>query len=463
MKRATRDRRPNIVLILMDNLGYGELGCYGGGILRGAATTRIDTLASEGLRLTNFNVEAQCTPTRAALMTGRYPIRGGNGMVPFLTPIYGLMRSEHSMARMLSDAGYATGIFGKWHLGQTAGRFPTDHGFDEWFGIPNSSDESQWPDNDHLNLDEVPEVEYEYVMTSRRGETPEKLRVYDMNERVRIDREITDRAIDFMERHAHAESPFFAYVPYTQTHYPVLPHPDFAGRTGKGRWADVLAQIDAYTGELIDAIDRLGLRDDTLFIFTSDNGPEMNPQWAGWAGPWKGTYFTAYEGSLRVPFIARWPARIPAGVVSNEIVHVMDLYPTFASIAGAGVPTDRLIDGVDQSDFMTSSQQRSNRDNFVVYVGNELFGVKWRDWKVMFKEVSLERREIVNYATPRLFNLVVDPKEEHSDVYRGQNFWVLKPVSAILDAHRQSLRENPPVAPGTPDPASPAEPPGDTI
>src|ERR1700758_3468741 len=191
-------KKPNIVFILVDNLGYGELGVYGGGILRGAPTPRIDKLASEGLRLLNFNVEAQCTPTRAALLTGRYPIRGGNGSVPFMSPVYGLLRSEYSLARMLSDAGYATGIFGKWHLGQTVGRFPTDHGFDEWFGIPNSSDESLWPDNDMLHLEDHPGLEYEHVMESVKGEVPRKLRIYDLEARTRIDREITDRAIDFM-------------------------------------------------------------------------------------------------------------------------------------------------------------------------------------------------------------------------------------------------------------------------
>ena len=452
MQQANVGSHPNIVLVLMDNLGYGEIGVYGGGILRGAPTPCIDALASEGLRLLNFNVEAQCTPTRASLMTGRYPIRGGNGSVPFLTPVYGLMRSEYSLAHMLSDAGYATGIFGKWHLGQTEGRFPTDHGFDEWFGIPNSSDESQWPDNPMLHIEDVPGVEFEHVMESRRDEVPRKLRVYDMEERIRIDREITDRTIDFIERGVQGDKPFFAYVPYTQTHYPVLPHPDFRGTTGKGNWADVLAQVDAYAGELLATVDRLGIKDNTLFIFTSDNGPEMNPQWAGSSGPWTGTYFTGYEGSLRVPFIARWPGHIPPGAVSNEIVHVMDIYPTLARIAGAQVPQDRPIDGVDQADFLTFAQPKSNRDSFVVYVGNDLFGVKWRDWKVMFKEVTLDRRILQTYATPRVFNLLADPKEQLPDVYRVQNFWVLKPVSQILQAHRTSLKEHPPIEPGTPDP-----------
>ena len=161
--------KPNILIILMDNLGYGELGVYGGGVLRGAPTPRIDRLAGEGLRLTNFNVEAQCSPSRAALMTGRYAIRSGNPTVPISTPRYGLVQWEVTLAEMLSDAGYATGAFGKWHLGQTAGRFPTDQGFDEWYGIPNSSDESNWPDNPMFRPNSSPEATPEYVMAGRKG------------------------------------------------------------------------------------------------------------------------------------------------------------------------------------------------------------------------------------------------------------------------------------------------------
>ena len=439
-------RRPNIVLILMDNLAYGELGCYGGGILRGAPTPRIDALAEEGLKLLNFNVEAQCTPSRAALMTGRCPIRSGTGTVPG-TPVYGLMRSEITIARALSEAGYATGCFGKWHLGHTKGRFPTDHGFDEWYGIPNSSDESMWPGNDLLDIEAVPHLDYEHVMESRKGEIPRNVKVYDLEARSRVDREITDRAIKFIERSAAGDAPFFAYLPYTQTHYPVLAHPDFRGSTGKGHWADILAQIDAYTGELLDKIDQLGLTDDTLVIFTSDNGPEMIPQWAGWAGPWRGTYFTGLEGSLRVPFLARWPGHIPRGETSNEIVHEMDVFPTLARIAGAAVPTDRPMDGVDQLDFLTFAQPKSNRESFVIYVGNRIYGVKWRDWKMMFREQTdgLAPMETFN---GRIYNLLIDPREERWATYAHENYWVFKPTMKVMAEHQASLRKHPPVRAG---------------
>ena len=164
--------KPNVVLVLMDNYGWGEPGVYGGGILRGAPTPKIDKLAYEGLRLLNFNVEAQCTPSRAAILTGRYAIRTGNATIPIETPIYGLTQWEYTMAEMFSDAGYATGIFGKWHLGHTEGRYPTDQGFDEWYGIPNSSDESAWPDDTRFRPDSHPFAHAEYVMESKKGGNP---------------------------------------------------------------------------------------------------------------------------------------------------------------------------------------------------------------------------------------------------------------------------------------------------
>jgi arylsulfatase A-like enzyme len=454
--RALAAGKPNIVLVLMDNLGWGEVGAYGGGILRGAPTPRIDHLALEGMRLLNFNVEAQCTPSRAALLTGRYAIRTGNASVPLDNPLYGLTQWEVTMAEMLSEAGYATGIFGKWHLGQTPGRFPTDQGFDEWYGIPNSSDEAYWPDNTMFDPTSHPFATPAYVMEGRKGEQPNNVKVYDTNERRLIDRELTDRAIDFMKRQAEAGKPFFAFIPYTQVHHRVSPHPAFDGKTGNGFWADILAQIDAYVGELIDAIAELGVASDTILIFTSDNGPEMIPPWQGFSGPWRGTYFTGLEGSLRAPFIIRWPGNVPAGAVSNDIVHAIDLFPTFARIVGGKVPTDRIIDGVDQIDFFLGNQENSSRDSVVIYVGNHLFGVKWRNWKMMMKEVDHGVDDIREHSVPRIYNLHLDPREEHWLNYGPENLWVRWPMGQVLADHALSLREEPPIPPGTPEPYVPA-------
>jgi arylsulfatase A-like enzyme len=448
-------KQPNIVLVLMDNLGYGELGVYGGGILRGAPTPRIDRLASEGTRLLNFNVEAQCTPSRAALMTGRYAARTGNATVPIDTPRYGLVQWEITLPKLLSHAGYATGAFGKWHLGHTEGRFPTDQGFDEWYGIPNSTDEAYWPDNPMFRPTSDPFAVAEHVMEGRKGEAPKKIKVYDLAERRVIDRNLTDKAKDFMARQVKAGKPFFAYIPYTMVHVPVLPSPEFDGKTGNGFWADALAQIDAYVGELLDAVEKLGVKDNTIFIFTSDNGPEMLEPWNGWAGPWRGTYFTGLEGSLRVPFIVRWPGKIPPGRVSNEIVHEMDIFPTIARVVGSKVPTDRAIDGVDQLAFLRGEQEKSNRDGFVVYVGNDIFGVKWGNWKMMNKELDTGTGVVKEWSVPRFFNLHVDPTEEHALSYEIQHTWVRYPAGKILLDHLASFRKYPPIKPGAPDPYVP--------
>src|SRR5210317_1294927 len=194
--------KPNIVVVFMDNFGWGEPGFNGGGIIRGAATPQIDSLADAGLRLTNFNVEVQCTPSRSTLMTGRYAIRSGNGTVPLGEGVYGLVQWEVTMAEMLADAGYATGMFGKWHLGRTEGRFPTDQGFDEWYGIPNSTDESPYSSLPGFAESGVPET---YVLEAKKGETPVKVRPYRLDYRPFIDRDLADKALEFMQRQAKAD------------------------------------------------------------------------------------------------------------------------------------------------------------------------------------------------------------------------------------------------------------------
>jgi len=455
--QSIAQEKPNIVFIFMDNFGYGELGVYGGGITRGGATKRIDALAEEGMRLLNFNVEVQCTPSRSALMTGRYAMRSGNATVPITTGMYGLTQWEYTMAEMLSDAGYATGMFGKWHLGQTKGRFPTDQGFDEWYGIPNSTDESLWPDQPQFNavVDEgiSPFAVPEYIYEGRKGAPPEKVKVYNSAERPEIDAELTRRGIDFMRSSVESGKPFFLYLPYTQTHMPVVPSAEFKGKSGNGDWGDVLLQIDAYTGQLLDALDELGITNNTVFIFTADNGPEMLPGHHGWSGPWRGSYFTGLEGSLRVPFIIRWPGRVPAGVVSNEIVHALDMYATLAKWSGSSVPTDRVIDSIDQSAFLTGRSEKSARDGFMVYVGSEVFGIKWRNWKMMFQEVERGTDARKTYDFPRFFNLYSDPKEEYPlTKATAGHFWVRWPMAEILKEHAASLKAEPPIAAGTPDP-----------
>jgi len=448
--------KPNIVLVLMDNFGWGELGTYGGGVLRGAPTPRIDSLADEGMKLLNFNVEAQCTPSRAALLTGRYAIRTGNGSVPIGAGVYGLTRWEYTMAEMLSDAGYETAMFGKWHLGDSKGRYPTDQGFDEWYGIPNSSDESWWPDSDLFRDGIHPQVKPEPVMQAIRGRDPKEVAVYDSAKRLIIDREATDKAIDYMRRKAAGDKPFFLFIPYTQTHMPVAPEPKWKGKTGNGHWADVLAQTDHYIGQLLDTVDRLDIRDNTIFIFTADNGPEALAPHQGFGGPWRGSYFTGLEGSLRVPFLIRWPGKVPAGMVSNEIVHEMDVFTTLATFAGARVPDDRIIDGLDQSKFFLRKQDKSNRESVIIYVGDEIYGVKWRNWKMVTKELDAGFGvPTKSYSIPLFYNLHLDPKEQFPMQEAEKSLWVRYPASEALIEHVATFRKEPAIPPGTPDPYKP--------
>lgn len=434
---------PNIVLILADNLGWGELGCYGGGALRGAPTPHIDALAREGLLLQNFNVESDCVPTRSALMTGRHPIRTGcvQSVPPGLPQ--GLTRREVTLAELLSRQGYATAHFGKWHLGDVPGRYPSDRGFDEWYGIPRTTDESQFTST--VGFDPSV-VELPNIMRGKKGGASEPVKVYDLEARRGIDADLAELSIAFITEQARARRPFFLYLPLVHLHFPTLPHRDFAGRTGAGDFADSMVEMDHRVGQIVQALDELALAEDTLLIFASDNGPEFRAPYRGTAGPWSGTYHTAMEGSLRVPFIARWPGRIAPGRVSNEIVHVTDLFATLAGLAGAEVPADRPIDGVDQRAFLCGEQEKSAREGFPFYIKNELRAVKWRDWKLHFywePEVNEGKGKL---ESPYLFNITRDPKETMDVLV--YNTWVLGPVLKMVKAFQDSCAQHPNTPPG---------------
>jgi arylsulfatase len=446
--------KPNIVFILMDNLGYGEVGCYGGGILRGAPTPNIDKLATEGTRLLNFNVEAQCTPSRSAIMTGRFAIRSGTHSVPLPGTPDGLTQWEVTLAEVLSGAGYATAAFGKWHLGSDQGRLPNAQGFDEWYGIPRTTDESMFPAQPGAQALGMP---FMHTMEGRKGEQSRDVAIYDLNQRRLIDAEITRRTVDFMGRSVRAGKPFYAYVPFTLVHFPALPNPKFAGKTGHGDFADCLAEMDANVGRILDAVDELKIRDNTIFVFTSDNGPDPTAPSNGWSGPWRGYYFTHMEGSLRTPFIIRWPGKIPAGRVSNEIVHEVDTFTTFAELAGAAVPSDRPMDGVDQTDFLLGKAEKSAREGFPVFVADRLEAVKWRNYKIAFYETQRDWwSPIIKPGVPKVFDLIQDPTEEYGATLMP-NAWVGGPMMKIVTDFEASLKKHPPIKPGTLDPYTPSK------
>lgn len=452
MSEKTTARPPNILFILADNLGYGELGVYGGGPLRGAPTPHIDGLAREGLRLTNMNMEPQCTPSRSSMLTGRHAIRSGTYAVPLGGVREGLTQWEVTLPKLLSDAGYATALYGKWHLGSEDGRLPNDQGFDEWYGIPRTTNETTWLTSPGY----APElVRPQHIMEGRKGEPSRELQVYDVQERRVIDAEITRRTVAFMEERARDGQAFYLFASLTQPHFPTLPHPRFAGTTGKGDWADMLAEMDHNVGEMLAAVDRLGLRDDTIVIFTSDNGAEFIKPWDGWAGPWRGAYFTALEGGLRVPFLLRWPGHVPPGLVSDEPVHGVDLFTTLAAVGGAALPQDRPIDGVDQSALFAGTSEKSGRDGFLVWVDNRLQAVKWRNFKVHFYQQDTMMSPPEKLPVPFIIDLYTNPREEEGKRAPG---WVLEPMLKMVQAFEASLAQHPPIPMGTPDPYQPPQP-----
>lgn len=457
-------QKPNIVFILTDNLGYGELGCYGGGILRGAPTPEIDKLATEGLRLLNYNTEPMCTPSRSCLLTGRFSIRSGTYDLS-TKKIYGLVQWENTIAELLSDEGYATALFGKWHLGNTDGRMPVDQGFDEYYGIPNTSDEVLYPDRHEYGINYG---YYRCVLEGKKGEKVHIVKTYDDEAKRNIDDELTKRTIDFIKKNQKADKPFYALVSYTQVHYPTKPSRQFEGKTGNGDWADVLSQMDSNIGLLLKTINQLHLDENTIFVFTSDNGAEDIFPWRGWSGPWSGSYFTAMEGGLRTPFIIKWPNKIPNNTISNEIVHEVDIFTTLLKFAGAKIPNDRPIDGIDQSDFFLGKNNHSNRQGFPVYVGSNLEAVKYKNWKIHYawQEYLTETRKVL--STPVVFNLFTNPKEYIYDIpsyipnknelekeKQKNDSIIVKEASKIINTLQQSIQEYPNIPMFTEDPYVP--------
>lgn len=443
-------KQPHIVLVLADNLGWGELGCYGGGALRGAPTPRIDLLSEEGLKCLNFNVESDCVPTRSALMTGRHPIRtGALQSVPAGLP-QGIHPWEKTLPQVLRVAGYETAMFGKWHLGDRVGRYPHERGFDEWYGIPRTSNETlftQSPGFDQTVVD-IPQV-----MEGFAGQPARVVAEYNLDKRRLIDGELTEKSIDFMRRKAKGINPFFLYVPLTHLHFPTLAHPDFAGKSGVGEFADSMIEMDYRVGQLLDAVKDLGIENETLFIFASDNGPEFRRPWRGTAGPWSGTYHTAMEGGLRVPLIVKWPGHVEKARVSDDIVHVTDLFTTLIDVAGGTLPKDRPIDGVSQLSWWKGLVEKSAREGFLFYIKTELRAAKWRHWKLHFVFESEPNSGTRHLETPWLFNIKRDPKEE-TDVAM-EDGWVRGPMRKMIMAFEKSLIDHPPIAPGAPDHTNP--------
>jgi arylsulfatase len=440
---AFAQEQPNIVVIMTDNQGYGDLGIYGG--LR-APTSRIDQLAREGVLFQDFQVEPNCTPSRAAFMTGRMPVRSGTDGLLMPGQPGGLNPMEVTIAEVLKGAGYATAYHGKWHLGEIAEREPQMQGFDYWYGIHNTS----FPVDPDFPGTDMKVIESQKVMEGRAGKPAKVVRDMDVAYRPLIDRELTKMSVDYIKREAKTNEPFFLSISYINPHHPVVPHPDFAGKSGGGAYPDVMMEIDYNTGQVLDAIDNAGIRDNTVVFWCSDNGPtrySLHPDQNGDNGMWSGELGSAWEGGLRTIGMLRWPGKIRENWKTEEMVHVMDMFVTLGRIGGGDIPTDRPIDGVDQTEFLLGKRANSARDSRLVFFNGDFVGIRWRQFKFLMveyeKKASLTRPAYTGVSVPQLYNLKTDPKEEYNLVGESGATNVAAHMLKMGAAAQASFREFP--------------------
>lgn len=360
-------RSPNVVLIFCDDLGYADIGPFGSK----TPTPNLDRLAREGMRFTDFYVpQAVCSASRAALMTGCYPNRVGiqGALGPKMK--MGINPEETTMAEMFKGLGYATAIFGKWHLGDAPAFLPTRHGFDQWLGLPYSND--MWPHHPATtNYPPLPLFENERVVEM-------------MPDQTQLTTRYTERATRFIDE--NKERPFFLYVPHSMPHVPLFVSDRFKGKSGRGLYGDVIMEIDWSVGEILKALQRHRLEDNTIVIFTSDNGPWLlYGDHAGNAGPLREGKATAFDGGVRVPCLMRWPGKIPAGHSTSELATTMDLLPTLARLCGGAAPTNRIIDGRNISPLLLGQAgARSPHETLFIYWGAALHAVRSGQWKLHF-------------------------------------------------------------------------------
>jgi arylsulfatase A-like enzyme len=441
--------RANILFFHVDNLGFGELSCYSGGPFRGTWTRRVDAFAAQGFRLTNYAPEAQCTPTRSALLTGRYSVRSGNHSVPLgASGGWGLVGWERTLGDLLSAAGYGCAVYGKWHVGEGPGRWPTDKGFEEWYGPPRTYDEALWPTDPWYDPERDPVSRMVEVRRGDRDTT--ELEQLTLEVRRDCDREYLRRASGFIRAKTAAAVPFFVYFNHSLMHMPVIPREEFKGRTGQGDWADSLLELDSDFGTLLDLLDELGITEDTLVVFAGDNGPEEVLLWRGTPGYWEGSYFAGGEGNLRTPCMVRWPGRVAQGQVSDDIMHVTDWFTTLLYAAGVEPPTDREIDGVNQLSWLGGQDPSSRRDGYIYWMGPEMYGVKWRNFKLALVAQKYSTDPVARLSSPRIINLVTDPQEREPLDLPYMHSWTVTHFNRLLDEFRASIQREAPVPQGSP-------------
>lgn len=396
--------QPNIIIIFADDLGYGDLGSFGHPTIK---TPHLDQMARNGMKLTQFYAAASvCTPSRAGLMTGRLPIRSGmcssKRRVLFPDSDGGIPTSELTIAEGLKSVGYATACVGKWHLGHQHPHLPTDNGFEEYFGIPYSNDMSpkENPWDGAQGFPGLPLMEGDSIIESGPDQT-------------QLTKRYTEKALDFIDR--NQTKPFFLYFPHTFPHIPLYASEDFKDKSQRGLYGDVVEEMDWSVGQILDKLEELQLSENTLVIFTSDNGPWLvMKERGGSAGLLRQGKGSSWEGGQREPFIAQWPGVIPAGSLSTAITNTMDLLPTCYALGGAALPNDRTIDGLNLMPVL-KGEQSNLHESFPYFLGAELFAFREGPWKIHFKTFTpyVGENKVV-HDPPLLYHLEHDPSETHN-------------------------------------------------
>lgn len=382
-----KDEKPNVIVILADDLGYGDLSCYGADDI---ATPNIDRMATEGAKFSSFYVSPVCSPTRAALMTGSHSTRVGIGGVMFPRNHHGLNPDEITLPELLKDQGYATAIIGKWHLGNEDMFQPLNHGFDYWYGTPSSNSQFYYPTIKKYAADCVFRESYtrDGILKRETAACPlirDNVVIEVPADQTQLTQRYTRETIRFVTE--NKGKPFFVYLAHNMPHIPLHASEKFVGSSKRGIYGDTIQELDWSTGEILRSLKELGIDKNTLVIFTSDNGPNTGK--GGSAGPLNGGKGSTLEGGVRVPFVARWPGTIPGRNESDEAITGMDLLPTLTKLAGGDVPDDRVIDGKDIWPLLAGKPNAKSPHEAIYYLrGRNVSGIRVGDWKYLVNDSS---------------------------------------------------------------------------